>query len=74
MFHLGLYREKHEIIFLSETIRYSLDIWYVASQSGPLPSLFKLDPGVKNGPGPGLHVLHRLIYGKNMKKSSCLKS
>ena len=30
------------------------DIWYVASPSGPLPSLFILCPGVKTGPAPGV--------------------
>ena len=39
-----LYWEKHEKI-LSETIwPKSLDIWYEASPSGPLPSLFQLCP------------------------------
>ena len=36
--------EKHEKIFLFETTRPNLDIWYIASSSGPLPSLFKLCP------------------------------
>ena len=42
MFYIGLYREQHEKIFLSETTRPRVDIWYVVSPSGPLPSLFKL--------------------------------
>ena len=44
--------EKHEKIFLFETTRPNLDIWYIASSSGPLPSLFKLCPwGQKIGIG-----------------------
>ena len=41
-----------------------LDIWYVASPSGPEPSLFKNCHGVKNGPPRGSNVLHRLNIGK----------
>ena len=37
------------------------DIWYVASSSRPLPSLFKLCSWGQNGPSLGWHVLHRLI-------------
>ena len=44
-----------EKIFLSETIRpKSLDIWYVASPSGPTPSLFKLYPWGQKWPCPGV--------------------
>ena len=32
----------------------SIGIWYVASPSVPLPSLFKLSPGAKDGPAPGV--------------------
>ena len=54
MFYIGLYREKHGQIFLSETTRPSLDIRYVVLPSEPLPSLFKFIPGAKNGPTPGV--------------------
>ena len=43
------------------------DIWYLASPSGPLPSLFRLYPWAKNGPALGADVLHRLILGKREK-------
>ena len=46
--------------------------WYVASPSGPLPSLFKLCHRGQDGPAPVSHVLHRLI-GRTIIKSSCLK-
>ena len=43
MLYTGLYKENHEKIFMSLNHKaYSLDIWYVASPSKPLPSLFKL--------------------------------
>ena len=43
-----------------------LDIWYAASLSGPLPSLFTA-PGAKNGPAPGVTCFNRLILGKHEK-------
>ena len=67
---------KHEKIFLFEAINHkslSLDIWYVASPSGPLPSLFKLCPWGQKRPCPGVTCLTLAYIGKNMKKSSCLK-
>ena len=39
MFYIGLYREKHEQIFLSENT--ALEIWYEASPSEHLPCLVK---------------------------------
>ena len=47
IFYIGLYREKHRKIFLSETIRLRALIFGFASPSGPLPSLFKLCPRAK---------------------------
>ena len=32
----------------------SLDIWYVASASGPLPKFLNYAPGAKNGLAPGV--------------------
>ena len=62
MFYTGLYREQHVKIFLSETTRpralvfgmkyHLVDLYQVCSN---------YSPGVKNGPVPGSHVLHRLI-------------
>ena len=36
MLYIGLYRKNMKKILLSEATRLSLDIWYVASPSGPL--------------------------------------
>ena len=62
MFYIGLYREKHEKIFLSETRKprllifvmwhHLMDLYQVCSNNAP---------GVKNGPARRSHVLHRLI-------------
>ena len=62
MFYIGLYREKHGKIILSETIRpralifgmyhHLVDLYQVCSH---------YTPRAKNGPTPGSHVLHRLI-------------
>ena len=38
-----------------------IDINYVASTSGPLPSMFKLFTLGQNGPAPGSHILDRLL-------------
>ena len=59
------FRDEKLQIFLSETR--SLDIWYVASPSGPLPSLFKL------WPRPGGQMFYIGLYREKVKKSSCLK-
>ena len=65
MFYIGLYREKHENIFSSETTRpralifgmkyHIVDLYQVCSNYAP---------GAKNGPPRGSHVLHRLILGE----------
>ena len=57
MFYIGLYREKHENIFLSETIRPRALIFGMKHHLVDLPSLFKLCLA----PPRGSHVLHRLI-------------
>ena len=49
MLNIGLHSEKHEKIFWSE----SIDNWYVASPSRPLPSCSNNAIGAKNGPAPG---------------------
>ena len=75
MFYIGLYWEKHEKIFLSETTmpralifgmkHHPVNFYQVCSN---------YIPGAKNGLPPGSHVLHRLIsIGENIKISSCLK-
>ena len=53
----------------SETTR-SFDIWYVASHSGPLPSLFKYYPWGQKWPCPRGHMFNTGLYWENMKKSS----
>ena len=53
VYYISLYREKH-------------DIWFIASPSGPLPSLLKLCPWGQNGPAPGLpgtwSAFYRYLY------------
>ena len=75
MFYIGFYRgnvKKSSCLKPQRAI--SLDIWFVASPSGPLPSLFKSYPWGWKWPAPGSNVLQRLIYRENVKKSSCQKS
>ena len=54
MFYIGLYRGKHEKIFLSETIRLRALIFGMQHH---LVDLYKVcsnyAPGTKNGPAPG---------------------
>ena len=62
MFYLGLYREHMKKIFLSEITgprslifsmcNHLVDLYQVCSNNAP---------GIKNGPTPGSHILHRLI-------------
>ena len=70
MVYIGLYREKHEIIFLSETTRTRALIFgmkhYLAS--GPLPSLFKLYPWAKNGRALGVTCKYICLYRENHEK------
>ena len=74
MFYIGLYMEKYEKIILSEFLKHkSLGIRYVASPSGPLPSLFKLSPWGQKSTQPRGHMFYIGLYRENMKKSSCLK-
>ena len=72
MFYIGLYREKHEKIYLSETIRprACLNIWYVVN--GDLVDLYQVcsnyPPGAKKWScALGSHVLHRKLYRENME-------
>ena len=73
MFYIGLHRENVKKIFLSGTTRSKALIFGMWHQ---LLNLYQVcsnyDPGAKNGPSPGSHVLHGLIY-RNMKKSSYMK-
>ena len=57
-------------IFLSETTRpiKSLDIWYEALPSKPLPRLFKLYPLGQIWPHPEVHTLYIGLYKKKHEK------
>ena len=59
MFYVGLYRENHETIFLSEITRPRALIFGMKHH---LVNLYEVCsyyiPGAKNGPVPGSHVLH----------------
>ena len=57
-------------IFLSETI--CLDVWYVASSGGPLPSLFKLCPVDQKWPAVGV-TCFTLAYMKKIFLSETLR-
>ena len=48
-------------------------MWYVASPSGPLPSLFKIFLWGQKWSRPRGHVFYIGLCGENMKKSFCLK-
>ena len=74
MFYIGLYREYHEKIFLSDTTRHRALIFGIKHH---LVNLYQVCLnyilGANNGATLGSHVLHRLIWGNTLKKSSCLK-
>ena len=55
-------------------LRLSLDIWYVASSSRPLPSLFKLWPRGQKWLHPMGHIFYIYLYRANMNNSVCLKA
>ena len=67
MLYIDINREKHEKIFLSETIRPRAMIF------GMLHHLVDYALGAKNGPTPGVIYLSLAYIGKNIEKSSCLK-
>ena len=46
----------------------SHDIWYVASSSGPVPSLFKLCPWDHELPHPRSHMFNIGLYSENVNK------
>ena len=52
---IGTKKENFKNLLLWNLKAWSLDIWYVASPSGPLPSLFKWCPWGQNWPHPGGH-------------------
>ena len=45
----------------------SLNIWYIASSSGPLPKLLKLSPWGQKWPRPGGHLFYIDLYRENFK-------
>ena len=68
MFYIGVYWEKYEKIFLSETTRPRALIF---GRKHHIVNLYQVCsnyiPGAKNGPLQGSHVLHRPIKGKTLK-------
>ena len=74
MYYIGLYREQHEKIFLSETTRpralnfgmnyHLVNLYQVCSN---------YIPRAKNGPALEVTCFTYAFIGRNMKKSSCLK-
>ena len=69
MFCIGLYREKDETIFLSETTMPRVLIFGMKDHQVNLYQVCSnYISGAKMAPPKGSHVLHRPIEGKNMKK------
>ena len=72
MFYIGLFKEKHEHIFLSETTRpralmfgmehHLVNLCQVCSNYIPGATMAR----------PGGHVFYKGLYRENMKNSSCL--
>ena len=72
MFYTGLYRgNMKKNLLVCNYKAYGLDIWYVASPSGPLPGLFKIWPWVQKWARPWGHMFYIGLYRENMEKSSC---
>ena len=74
MFYIGIYREKHETIFLSEI---TMPRALIFGMKHDLVNLYQVCSnyisGAKNGPTPGATCFTLANIGKNMKGSSCLK-
>ena len=70
MFCIGLYREQHEKIFLSETTRHraSIDIWYVVYLVDLYLFCSTYSPGAKKWPGPGGHMFYIGLYREQHEK------
>ena len=49
-------------------VLYRLNIWYVASSSGPLPSLFKLCSWCQKWARPGGHMFYIGLFKERMNK------
>ena len=69
MFYIGLYRENEKKSYCLKPQGLELDIWYVASPSGPLPSLFKLYPWGQKWPCPGCQMFYIGLYRENTETS-----
>ena len=65
MFYIGLYKEKHETIFLSET---KMPRALIFGMKHHLVNLYQvvqmISLGPKMAPPQGSPVLHRPLYGK----------
>ena len=77
-FYIGLYREKHEKIFLLKTHKAcGLDIWYEASPSKPLPTSTKFVTIIFLGPKivmPRGHMFYIDLYREKHEKIFLLKT
>ena len=72
--NIGLEWEKYEKIFFSETTRPKTYIFSMQQRLVvPFINPANHAPWVQVGHAPGVIGLHRLIIGKNVKKSSSLK-
>ena len=73
MFYIGLYREKHETIFLSETTRPRALIF---GKKHHLVNLYQVCSNYAQGakwPHPRGHMFYIVLYREKHEKSSCLK-
>ena len=55
--NIGTKKENFKILLLWNWKAWTFDIWYIASPSGPVPSLFIWCPWGQNWPSPGGHKL-----------------
>ena len=74
MIYIGLFRGKHEKIFLSKTIRPRA---FIFGMNHNLMNLYhvcsKDTPGAKMCPAPGVTCLKICLYRETIEKSSCQK-
>ena len=60
--------ENFKNLLVWNHIAYSIDIWYVASTSRPLPNLFKLFPWGQKWARPGSHMFYIGLYWEKHEK------
>ena len=66
-FHIQIKKEIFENLLAPNCDRWSFDIWYVASSSGPLPVCSCDAPGVKTGPALGVTIWNKGTKKENFK-------